>query len=325
MPELISVIIPVYKVDKYLEKCIRSVVEQTYQNLEIILVDDGSPDGCPAICDMWAARDPRIRVIHKTNGGLSSARNAGLAVASGEYVAFVDSDDWIEPNMYELLHTACIDNRTLLSVCGRYDEYENGSPKRIGRCPPRKGVVAVEEMLSNMFLGQGWDSSVWDKLYHRSLWAHICFPDGKIYEDIAIMHRVVIAAQQIALVNVPLYHYYHRSGSIVTSKFSEALFDYPAHTRLILAQISEEYPKIREYAIWMHMVAVYRLLTKLAKTERQEYIKYKNQYIVHAAEIKRFKHVWKCSPLVTRRLQMRLTLVSIPWLSRLMYRAVSHK
>ena len=99
----ISVIVPVYKVEKYLDKCVESIVNQTYKNLEIILVDDGSPDNCPAMCDEWAEKDERIRVIHKENGGLADARNAGMDIATGDYIGFVDSDDWIEPNMYEVL------------------------------------------------------------------------------------------------------------------------------------------------------------------------------------------------------------------------------
>ena len=106
MGELISVIIPIYNVEAYLDECIASVIAQTYSNLEIILVDDGSPDNCPQMCDEWAAKDSRIRVIHKENGGLSDARNAGIDIATGEYIAFVDSDDWIVPEMYEKMLAA---------------------------------------------------------------------------------------------------------------------------------------------------------------------------------------------------------------------------
>ena len=112
----ISVIVPVYKVEKYLDKCVESIVNQTYKNLEIILVDDGSPDNCPAMCDEWAEKDERIRVIHKENGGLADARNAGMDIATGDYIGFVDSDDWIEPNMYEVLlkNALCMDSATVL-------------------------------------------------------------------------------------------------------------------------------------------------------------------------------------------------------------------
>ena len=114
---LISVIVPVYKVEQYLDKCVESIVNQTYRNLEIILVDDGSPDNCPAMCDGWAKRDYRIKVIHKANGGLSDARNAGIAVASGEFIGFVDSDDWVAPFFYERLISILIDNDCDISAC----------------------------------------------------------------------------------------------------------------------------------------------------------------------------------------------------------------
>ena len=114
----ISVIVPVYKVEPYLDKCVSSIVNQTHKNLEIILVDDGSPDNCPAMCDAWAEKDSRIRVMHKTNGGLSDARNAGMAVATGELMAFVDSDDWIVPDMYEYLYQRLTEDNSDIAACG---------------------------------------------------------------------------------------------------------------------------------------------------------------------------------------------------------------
>ena len=121
----ISIIVPVYKVEKYLDKCVNSIVGQTYKNLEIILVDDGSPDNCPAMCDEWAQKDSRIKVIHKKNGGLSSARNAGLDACTGDYIGFVDSDDWIEPDMYEYLLNIGMKNNADVSRCEFVIEAEN--------------------------------------------------------------------------------------------------------------------------------------------------------------------------------------------------------
>ena len=118
MNELISIIIPIYKVEEYLDECISSVINQTYTKLEIILVDDGSPDSCPKMCDDWAKKDSRIRVIHKTNGGLSDARNAGIEVATGEYIAFVDSDDYIKPDMIAKLYAALCKEEADISACG---------------------------------------------------------------------------------------------------------------------------------------------------------------------------------------------------------------
>lgn len=127
---LISVIVPVYKVEQYLDRCVQSIVDQTYKNLEIILVDDGSPDACPAICDAWAKKDERVRVIHKENGGVASARNLGLDDQTGEYVCFVDSDDWIEADMIEALYTNAVRHHADLSGCGLVFDYQNGNSRK---------------------------------------------------------------------------------------------------------------------------------------------------------------------------------------------------
>ena len=128
---LISVIVPVYKVEAYLDRCVQSIVDQTYRNLEIILVDDGSPDNCPAMCDAWAEKDSRIRVIHKENGGLSDARNAGMAVTAGEFVGFVDSDDSIAPEMYQMLLERMNADGSDIAACGVEMVFEDGSPARL--------------------------------------------------------------------------------------------------------------------------------------------------------------------------------------------------
>ena len=136
--ELISIIVPVYRVEPYLDRCVQSIVDQTYQNLEIILVDDGSPDNCPAMCDAWAAKDSRVKVIHKENGGLSDARNAGLAAAAGEYIGFVDSDDWISPDMYRLLYENMAEHGSDVSACGVEMVWEDRTPPRLlTKRPPR--------------------------------------------------------------------------------------------------------------------------------------------------------------------------------------------
>ena len=154
--ELITVIIPVYKVEAYLEKCVESVRNQTYANLEIILVDDGSPDGCPAMCDELAARDERIQVIHRENGGLSAARNTGLDAAKGRYVAFVDSDDYIASKMFEKLHAALIGARADMAVCDLACVDEQGEPTQLLR-PLEPGVINREQVFQRMESpGGGW-------------------------------------------------------------------------------------------------------------------------------------------------------------------------
>lgn len=161
MKPLVSVIVPVYNVEKYLDKCIESIVKQTYENLEIILVDDGSPDGCPQICDKWAVADERIKAVHKKNGGVSSARNAGLHIATGKYVGFVDGDDFIQKNMFEYLMTAIRSDRSQMSVCGY---------RLSGRtfCSDENQVLTKHEAVSVLFNIKDrpdFEGFVWNKLY----------------------------------------------------------------------------------------------------------------------------------------------------------------
>ena len=144
--ELISIVVPVYKVEPYLDKCVSSIVNQTYKNLEIILVDDGSPDNCPAMCDAWAEKDNRIRVIHKPNGGLSDARNAGMSVATGELMAFVDSDDWIAPDMYEKLYHHLTEDGSDIAACGVQMVWENDTPPRLLTRPGSRTLNRDEAM-----------------------------------------------------------------------------------------------------------------------------------------------------------------------------------
>lgn len=208
----ISVIIPVYKVEPYIRRCLNSVVNQTYRNLQIILVDDGSPDNCGAICDEYAAMDERIQVIHKSNGGLSSARNAGLALADGEYIGWVDSDDWIEPDMFEkLLQKAVAENADVV-CCGRYKEYPDRTVIQTWDCDRRlTREEAMDLLLENHLL----QNNVWDKLWKRSLYCGIEFPEGRNFEDIAVGYRLFEKADSI--INIPdvLYHYLLRSDSII--------------------------------------------------------------------------------------------------------------
>ena len=214
---LISVIVPIYKVENYLEKCVQSIIEQTYQNLEIILVDDGSPDNCPKLCDDLAKKDDRIKVIHKQNGGLSSARNAGIDVAQGEYIGFVDSDDYIEPQMYELLYNAIEKNNCKLSVCNINYVFENG-----------KTIVKVKNSVDEFFdFNQAivemntfrlFDMGAWSKLYHRDLFEDMRFPVGKFSEDFFIMYKIFEKANGIAYVSTPCYNYLQRQNSITKNK-----------------------------------------------------------------------------------------------------------
>ena len=166
---LISVIVPVYNVEAWLPRCGDSILSQTYENLEILLVDDGSTDDSGLICEEYAKKDTRIRVIHKENGGLSSARNSGLDAASGEYIGFVDSDDWIEPEMYAEMLSLMLKSDAQIVCAGRYDVAGGTGEKTVGLCPKRQEQVSGEELAGRIFLWDHCDSSACDKLYRREL------------------------------------------------------------------------------------------------------------------------------------------------------------
>lgn len=210
--DLISVIIPVYKVEAYLRRCVDSVLAQSHENLEIILVDDGSPDGCPAICDEYAAADDRVAVIHQKNAGLSGARNAGLEKAKGAYLAFVDSDDYLAEDFIECLYRSCVETDSDLSVC-RW-EYVKGEPV------PEHGTGKTEvftgrEMLAQLYTPDGaYFVVAWNKLYRRELFAEIRYPLGQIHEDEATTYKLYDKAVRAAFVDRSLYGYFVTPSSI---------------------------------------------------------------------------------------------------------------
>lgn len=297
MRPLISVIVPVYNTELYIDKCIQSILNQTYQNLEIILVDDGSTDGSAEKCDLYARMDQRIRVIHKQNGGQASARNVGLDVCVGKYIGFVDSDDWIEPNMYLILLEQLEKYNADLAICGRYDAYENSEKRILSRGLGKNGLYDVYQIFPQMILGQLSDFSVCDKLHRREFWENIRFPDGEIYEDFAVMYKVILSAKNIVLYDAPLYIYNHRRGSTVTAGFKEALTDYPKQTKKFLADITSLCPEYTNYAIWAHIKAIQVVLIKLFKSDRKTYVIYKHLYEKYVQDIKNYRYVWKTDSL----------------------------
>lgn len=250
---LVSVIVPVYNVEAYLGRCVDSILAQTYGNLEVILVDDGAKDRSGVICDEYAARDSRVKVIHKENGGLSSARNAGIDAARGDYLEFVDSDDWIEPDAVESMLSLALEHKTELAVAGRYDVKATTGRKKVGLCPPKTEVISGEEMVSRIFRWDNCDSSACDKLYARRLFREIRFPYGVVCEDVPIMYKIVLDAGRVALLSKPVYNYFHRSGSLSFTSVSEKTFHFSRHTAVILPCIQSHYPKLEKEARYLRL------------------------------------------------------------------------
>ena len=215
----ISVIVPIYKVEAYLEECIESIIHQSYNNLEIILVDDGSPDRCPEICNEYALKDSRIVVIHKENGGLSDARNVGIQASSGDYLSFIDSDDWIRLDTYERLIEAVETTKADVICFGTYDVYRNIT--RDGICPNKSRVISGKEAFLLLLNGSEIGGYACFKLYKRNLFQNIRFPVGELFEDIAIMPDILLNSEIVALMNARFYYYRHREGSILNAAFSQ--------------------------------------------------------------------------------------------------------
>ena len=306
---LISVIVPVYKVEAYLPKCVDSLLAQTYQNLEIILVDDGSPDNCGAICEEYAARDPRIRVIHKENGGLSSARNAGIDVANGVFLGFVDSDDWLDPHAYEWLLSMAQEEDVKLVCGGRYDYYSWSGEQKVGLCPQKREVISGEELARRIFLWNNVDSAAWDKLYHRSLFQQIRYPLGVVSEDLPTTYRIGLEAQRVGMLNKPIYYYCHRAGSITTASFSPKAFRPSGHTEKILAHIRSAYPTLVREAEAFHISHVGYVCMIMELSGKEVLEQYRQEYRQKHHQLFRLLPSIVTNPLIKSK--DRLTWITI--------------
>ena len=210
---LLSIIVPVYKVENYLQKCIDSILAQTFTDFELILVDDGSPDNCPALCDAAAAKDARIRVLHQKNGGLSAARNAGLDVARGEWIGFVDSDDYIAPEMSEILYKAVQSTGADLALCDYVKVDETGA-----LCTQTHVAVPQKSLTGRELLQKAYWTTVqiaWNKLYHRTIFAQLRYPVGKLNEDFFVIPEICLNTQKAVVVPDVLYYYVQRGDSIM--------------------------------------------------------------------------------------------------------------
>ena len=241
---MISVIVPIYKFEKYLKRCVDSLLAQSYSDFELILVDDGSPDNCGSICEEYAAKDKRIRVIHKENGGLSDARNAGLRIAKGEYVAFVDSDDWVATNYLETLLKVIeltdsdICECEVLKTTGEIEKYEKSEKKYISY----SSKEALELLICDKILHQ----YVWNKLYKRSCLKDILFAVGKINEDEFWTYQIFGNARRITKISDVLYYYFQRGSSIMGNHYNLKRLDALEAKSLRQQYIEEKFPALTE-------------------------------------------------------------------------------
>ena len=280
--ELISVIIPVYNVELYLDRCLQSVTNQTYKRMEIILVDDGSPDNCPSLCDAWAKKDSRIKVIHKSNGGLSDARNVGMAVAAGNYISFVDSDDWIAPEMLERLLLAMQSDKSDIAACSVRMVWEDGKQDRMLTIQ-KNCVLGQQEAQMALLKERLLKHPVWYKLYKREVIKDILFEVGKYHEDVFWTYQVLGNADRVSLIDYTGYYYTQRSESIMGTTYSLKRLDaIEAHERWY-CYIEDKFPELKaEACIRLWEKCIYHgqmVLRFLPKDEREQAFVTMNQVI----------------------------------------------
>lgn len=252
----ISVIVPVYRVEAYLHRCVESVLSQTFSDFELILVDDGSPDNCGAICDEFAAKDSRITVIHQANGGLSAARNAGIDWAfqqsNSEWMTFIDSDDWVHPQYLELLYCACLEQETDLAVCQHYGTKESF----VDFCDHsdyRVDCMSIHDFFCIEGISVAWVNA-WGKLYRKQAFSHLRYPVGRLFEDLYALPSILCTNVMTSVVYVPLYIYYFSPNSIMRSPWSPKKWDEITGYELLLPFVK----KLKNKA--MYYCAVRRFL-----------------------------------------------------------------
>lgn len=307
MHDLVSVIVPVYKVEPYLRKCVDSILSQTYQNLEIILVDDGSPDACGAICDKYAKQDNRITVIHKPNGGLSDARNAGLDVMTGDYVAFVDSDDWIMPRMYETLLQMLKQFQADMAFGAVADDLEQDgkvTTVKVSNYGDEPFSESAVEAMRRYFHGS-W--AAWDKLYKADLFRDIRYPVGEINEDEAIVLQLLSKCTRVCYTNEVFYHYMRRpsSGSITAASFSVKKLAWQAHCRDNLEFVQAHYPALVPDAAARYRGSLLWSLTEIALSDED----YDREVQALLSALRGQKELFCAAPFSYRQDRLRMWLL----------------
>ena len=265
---LISVIVPIYKVQDYLKECIESIINQTYSDIEVILVDDGSPDRCPQMCDEWAKRDSRIRVVHKKNGGLSSARNAGLDVAKGEYISFVDSDDFICKDALENLYNRIKDDKSIGITSGLIYRYQDGSINNFKDqwlCSKEIVIPSSEFLLETM--SQKTSYTVWNKLYRRDVIGNTRFREGRNNEDTLFMYDLGknIAILNVCMVEIPHYVYYYRyrEDSICTTAKIPLAIDILGNYELMIEDCKNTNSRLYDVLYFSYVRTLYGFVDSL--------------------------------------------------------------
>ncbi|SDN22130.1 glycosyltransferase family 2 protein [Alkalicoccus daliensis] len=251
---LVSVIVPVYNVEKYLEECIESIINQNEKRIEIILINDGSNDRSLEICKKYVSWDERVILINQNRKGVSAARNTGVKRASGQYIGFVDSDDWILPDMYENLLDLALEHKSDITICGHARQF--GSSLTEFRTDQELLVLNKENGLRELFRGNVYRFALWNKLYERKCFNEILFPEGRIHEDLAVAHQLIMNSELILVTSRTGYIYRHREKSILTTRFHIGRMDSFEAWDNIIKDLMRAHPEVmsevwRRYAYWI--------------------------------------------------------------------------
>lgn len=283
---MISVIVPVYNVEKYLERCVKSIVAQTYKDLEILLIDDGSTDKSGEMCDDFQQTDSRIKAFHKQNGGLSDARNYGIEHSAGEFISFVDSDDYIDEKMLETLHRLITENDADLAVCSAMDVFEGKEVTQVKEI--KEFNLNKVESYKYMLRGDGIPSAC-NKLYKRQTVGDVRFPVGKLYEDGFFTPQILKKVEKTAVTSKPMYYYFRRADSITTKPFRKGDLDVIEAYDKCVKQVKELCPEALPYAEFRYRNAYFNVLDKmLMRDDCKEIPEYKQvvKYLKkHTAQI----------------------------------------
>lgn len=261
MKPLISVILPVYNIESYLPKCMSSLFNQTYQNLEFIVVDDGSKKICADLCDSYMGKDNRVVVYHKKNGGLSDARNYGIKHSQGEYITCVDPDDFVDSDYIEYLYNLIEKYNVKMSICQHRVLYDSGKVKDFGKSGDVliDNKICIEKMLYHDVV----DTSAWAKLYHKSLFKNVEYPKGKIFEDIGTTFALMLQCEKIGLGFESKYNYIFHANSIVNSEFKMNKLDLLEMTDKMAVEVLKVYPDLKDAVLRRQVYARFSTLNQM--------------------------------------------------------------
>ena len=313
---LISVIVPIYMVEQYLDECVGSLRSQTLKNIEIILVDDGSPDNCPAMCDKYSAEDERIKVIHKESGGVSDARNKGIDAATGEYLFFIDSDDYAMSEMCGALHSLAEETNADI-VCGGFLEIY-GDDRRPWKDDGLNTVYSGKEALSELLKGNNVNGFVWGKLYRRELFDNVRFQGGMIYEDLYISPDIYLKAEKVAVTHKPLCVYRHRGGSLTSEKYTPKVMDAVKACRRVYDTVVERAPELEPEAWFRLSWSYFHVLDRMLYEKDYRSLEGYDEVIGYLK--KNWKKIYKCSYFTSSRRSSALALKAGMFFYKIMWK-----